>query len=94
MANAPSTTAVVRQKLIQETRPDLLRPIHVQLGVIAGRNLKICDKNSSDPYFQCKFYDGTKKKTKTIKKNLEPQWNEPGLYVPSFPHMHTLSLFH
>ena len=35
---------------------------------------------SVDRYCQIKFYDESKKKTKTIKKTLEPQWNEPEIY--------------
>ena len=44
--------------------------------VLAGRKLKPADSNGlSDPY--CKLYFGGKQfKTTTIKKTLNPEWNE------------------
>jgi len=80
MHHAPTNSSAVRAELIKQTRPDLGRQICIKMGAIAGRGLKACDGKTSDPYCQIKFYDESKKKTKTIKKTLEPQWNEPEVY--------------
>jgi len=71
----------VRRALVQRTRPDLLRPVHINFGVISGRGLKACDNGkSSDPYVRVKFFDHTQHKTKKVKKTLDPDWNEDQLY--------------
>eukprot|EP00040_Diaphanoeca_grandis_P016242 m.83729 g.83729 ORF g.83729 m.83729 type:complete len:556 (-) comp25664_c0_seq1:300-1967(-) len=80
MQHAPDNSAAVRKELISQTRHDLLRPIRIKFGVIKGTEMKACDGKTSDPYFSCKFYDATKKRSKCIKKTLEPQWNEPVIY--------------
>ena len=49
MDRAPSDSSVVRAEIIKRTRPDLLRPICVKMGAIAGRGLKACDGKTSDP---------------------------------------------
>lgn len=51
-------------------------------GCIAGKGLKACDGGkTSDPYCSIKFYDHTQHKSQTIKKTLNPEWNEPNLYT-------------
>eukprot|EP00041_Stephanoeca_diplocostata_P030073 m.900518 g.900518 ORF g.900518 m.900518 type:complete len:571 (+) comp23685_c0_seq26:128-1840(+) len=80
--NAPSTVEIVRKALIEETRPDLLRRVSINMGCIAGKGLKACDNGkTSDPYCSIKFYDHTQHKSQAIKKTLNPEWNEPNLYT-------------
>jgi len=70
-----------RNFLVAQTRPDLLRPVTIDFGVISGRNLASMDSNGkSDPLFSCKFFDHTTMKTKPKKKTLTPEWNEPKMY--------------
>jgi hypothetical protein len=74
MSHAPTSASVVRSALIQRTRPDLLRRIHVDFGVISGHGLKAADRGgTSDPYVRVKFYDHSKHRSKTIKKTCDPE---------------------
>lgn len=78
----PDNSEFARRSLIHATRPDLMRPVRITFGVLKGNGLVACDKGgTSDPFFSCKFFDGSVKKTDKIKKTLNPQWNAPGLYV-------------
>jgi hypothetical protein len=41
----------VRQELIRRTRPDLLRPVHIDFGVMSAEGIKAADRGgTSDPY--------------------------------------------
>lgn len=50
----------------------------LQLTVLAGKNLMAADRGgTSDPYVQLRLGDSKEAlKTKVIKKNLNPEWNE------------------
>lgn len=74
MEHAPTSESVVRHALIKRTRPDLLRPVHIDFGVLSAKGIKAADRGgTSDPYVRVKFYDHTKSRSKTIKKTLNPE---------------------
>jgi Ca2+-dependent lipid-binding protein len=63
-----------------------MEPNELMVVVIQGQNLAIKDKalfgkGSSDPLVILEVKGQKKKKTKTIKKNLNPQWNET-FFIP------------
>lgn len=80
-------TEGAQEAIIHETRPDLLRNVSITMGPVQARDLVIKDKTSSDPYVTIKFFDhhDSKHRSKTIKKELNPEWNETELVQWSGP---------
>eukprot|EP00039_Didymoeca_costata_P022283 m.4199 g.4199 ORF g.4199 m.4199 type:complete len:572 (-) comp2920_c0_seq1:85-1800(-) len=85
-ADPTSSHRFARELLIEHMRPDLTRPVTIDFGVICGKDLAAMDRGgTSDPFFSCKFFDHTTKKTEKIKKTLNPEWNCPKLYTWTGP---------
>lgn len=53
---------------------------NLTVEVICGRDLPPMDGDTSDPFVKIK-YGNQKFRTKTLKKNLQPQWNETFQFV-------------
>ncbi|CEP18365.1 hypothetical protein [Parasitella parasitica] len=56
---------------------DREKNVTIKVNVLEARNLKGCGRDkSSDPYCRVKLGKNSLHKTKHLKKNLNPQWNE------------------
>ena len=71
-----------RVQVFEDERPStesVTTPTAIEFNVVEGRGLRAMDRgNTSDPYLtlQVGAGKGMQCKTKVIKKNLNPQWNE------------------
>jgi hypothetical protein len=88
-APAPGSPAVPAQNAGVATPPPKYEGGKVTLQLLQGRNLAVKDSNGfSDPYCVMTLLDAkgqpikaSQKKSKVIKKNLDPEWNETFQWV-------------
>jgi len=70
-----------RRSLVEATRPDMLRRVHITIGALEGKDLIAKDRGgTSDPYVKVKFFNHKDHKGKVINKTLNPKWESPVIF--------------